>query len=111
MSIWGQIGAAALSVFIFANYGFILMGSMARIRARVQGRIGQPVYQPAHPGPIKNRPDRRVGSRFYERDRRAEDVAFLAQGVAVDPPLDVRLQIEKADVVWFSGNYLLLTSF
>ncbi len=46
MSIWGQIGAAALSVFIFANYGFLLMGSMARIRARVQGRIGQPVYQP-----------------------------------------------------------------
>ncbi len=46
MTIWGQIGAAALSVFIFINYGFLLMGSMARIRARVQGRIGQPVYQP-----------------------------------------------------------------
>ena len=46
MSIWGQIGAAALSVFIFSNYGFLLMGTMARIRARVQGRIGQPVYQP-----------------------------------------------------------------
>ena len=46
MTIWGQIGAAALSIFIFTNYGFLLMGSMAQIRARVQGRIGQPVYQP-----------------------------------------------------------------
>ncbi|RKX76345.1 MAG: NADH-quinone oxidoreductase subunit H [Spirochaetes bacterium] len=46
MTILGQIGAAAFSVFIFINYGFLLAGSMARIRARVQGRIGQPVYQP-----------------------------------------------------------------
>ncbi|MDT8297585.1 MAG: complex I subunit 1 family protein, partial [Spirochaetaceae bacterium] len=46
MTILQNIGAAALSIFIFANYGFLLMGTMARIRARVQGRIGQPVYQP-----------------------------------------------------------------
>ncbi len=46
MTLWGQIGAAALSIFIFTNFGFLLMGSMAQIRARVQGRIGQPVYQP-----------------------------------------------------------------
>jgi NADH-quinone oxidoreductase subunit H len=46
MTILQNIGAAVLSIFIFANYGFLLMGTMARIRARVQGRIGQPVYQP-----------------------------------------------------------------
>jgi NADH-quinone oxidoreductase subunit H len=66
-TIWGQIGAAALSVFIFANYGFLLMGSMARLRARVQGRIGQPVYQP-YIDVIKNNAQRTAihhGVMFY----------------------------------------------
>jgi len=35
-----------ISLFVVTNYGLLLMGSMARIRARVQGRIGQPVWQP-----------------------------------------------------------------
>ena len=35
-----------VSLFVITNYGLLLMGSMARIRARVQGRIGQPVWQP-----------------------------------------------------------------
>ena len=35
-----------ISLFVITNYGLILMGTMARIRARVQGRIGQPVWQP-----------------------------------------------------------------
>lgn len=35
-----------ISLFVIMNYGLLLMGTMARIRARVQGRIGQPVWQP-----------------------------------------------------------------
>jgi NADH-quinone oxidoreductase subunit H len=35
-----------ISLFVITNYGLILTGTMARIRARVQGRIGQPVWQP-----------------------------------------------------------------
>lgn len=35
-----------ISLFVVLNYGLLLMGTMARIRAKVQGRIGQPVYQP-----------------------------------------------------------------
>jgi NADH-quinone oxidoreductase subunit H len=35
-----------ISLFVILNYGLLLMGTMARIRARVQGRIGQPVWQP-----------------------------------------------------------------
>ena len=41
-----KIGFAALTAFILFNYGIILMASMARIRARVQGRIGIPIWQP-----------------------------------------------------------------
>jgi NADH-quinone oxidoreductase subunit H len=41
-----KIGYAALTVFILFNYGILLMSSMARIRARVQGRIGIPLWQP-----------------------------------------------------------------
>lgn len=37
---------AAITLFIVFNYGIILMGTTARIRARVQGRIGIPVWQP-----------------------------------------------------------------
>lgn len=37
---------AFISVFVVVNYGLILMGTMARVRAKVQGRIGQPFYQP-----------------------------------------------------------------
>jgi NADH-quinone oxidoreductase subunit H len=36
----------AISLFVVLNYGLLLMGTMARVRAKVQGRIGQPVYQP-----------------------------------------------------------------
>jgi NADH-quinone oxidoreductase subunit H len=41
-----QIAYAALTLFIVFNYGILLMGTTARIRARVQGRIGIPVWQP-----------------------------------------------------------------
>lgn len=41
-----KIGYAAISLFVITNYGLLLMGSMARIRAKVQGRIGQPFWQP-----------------------------------------------------------------
>jgi NADH-quinone oxidoreductase subunit H len=34
-----------ISLFVITNYGLILMGTMARIRARVQGRIGIPIWQ------------------------------------------------------------------
>lgn len=46
LTLAAKIGGAVLSLFIFTTYGFFLAGSMAQIRARVQGRIGQPVYQP-----------------------------------------------------------------
>ena len=35
-----------ISLFVITNYGLLLIGSMARITAKVQGRIGQPVWQP-----------------------------------------------------------------
>ncbi|HKJ85931.1 MAG TPA: complex I subunit 1 family protein [Spirochaetia bacterium] len=41
-----RIGFAALTLFIMFNYGIILTASMARIRARVQGRIGIRMWQP-----------------------------------------------------------------
>ena len=34
-----------ISLFVITNYGLLLMGTMARIRARVQGRIGMPFWQ------------------------------------------------------------------
>jgi len=41
-----QILYAGISLFIVLNYGLILMGSMAKIQARVQGRIGIRIFQP-----------------------------------------------------------------
>ncbi len=41
-----RLAYAALTLFIVFNYGILLMGTTARIRARVQGRIGIPVWQP-----------------------------------------------------------------
>ncbi|MFW5685961.1 MAG: respiratory chain complex I subunit 1 family protein [Spirochaetota bacterium] len=46
LSLLTRIGYAALTTFILFNYGLILMASMARITARVQGRIGIPLWQP-----------------------------------------------------------------
>ncbi|MFP4483344.1 MAG: respiratory chain complex I subunit 1 family protein [Spirochaetaceae bacterium] len=37
---------AAVTLFVVFNYGILLMGATARIRARVQGRIGIPIWQP-----------------------------------------------------------------
>ncbi|MFW5744769.1 MAG: respiratory chain complex I subunit 1 family protein [bacterium] len=45
-TLLARIGFAALTVFIMFNYGILLQASMARIRARVQGRIGIPIWQP-----------------------------------------------------------------
>ncbi len=45
-SLLARIGFAALTTFIMFNYGLLLMASMARIRARVQGRIGIRIWQP-----------------------------------------------------------------
>lgn len=41
-----RIVYAFISLFVITNYGLLLIGSMARIAAKVQGRVGQPVYQP-----------------------------------------------------------------
>jgi NADH-quinone oxidoreductase subunit H len=46
VTLIARIGFAALTAFIMFNYGLILMASMARITARVQGRIGIPLWQP-----------------------------------------------------------------
>ncbi|MFW6262019.1 MAG: respiratory chain complex I subunit 1 family protein [Spirochaetota bacterium] len=45
-TLLARIGFAALTVFIMFNYGILLQASMARIRARVQGRIGIRIWQP-----------------------------------------------------------------
>ncbi len=45
-TILGRIGYAFISLFVLTNYGLLLIGSMARISAKVQGRVGQPVWQP-----------------------------------------------------------------
>ncbi len=41
-----KAGYTLISLFVITNYGLLLMGTMARVRAKVQGRIGQPVWQP-----------------------------------------------------------------
>jgi len=41
-----KIAYAALSLFIVFNYGLLLTATVARIRARVQGRIGIRIFQP-----------------------------------------------------------------
>lgn len=41
-----KAGYLAISLFVILNYALVLIGTMARIRAKVQGRIGQPFYQP-----------------------------------------------------------------
>lgn len=41
-----KAGYTIISLFVITNYGLLLGGTMARVRAKVQGRIGQPVWQP-----------------------------------------------------------------
>ncbi len=41
-----KIGYAIVSIFVVLNYGLLLGGAMARIIAKVQGRIGIPIWQP-----------------------------------------------------------------
>lgn len=41
-----QLLYAAITLFILFNYGILLQASMARIVAKVQGRIGIPIWQP-----------------------------------------------------------------
>ncbi len=41
-----KAGYTLISLFVITNYGLLLGGTMARVRAKVQGRIGQPVWQP-----------------------------------------------------------------
>lgn len=40
-----KIGYTVLSLFLIFNYGILLVGMAARVRARVQGRIGIPIWQ------------------------------------------------------------------
>jgi NADH-quinone oxidoreductase subunit H len=40
-----KLGYTVLSLFLIFNYGILLVGVMARVRARVQGRIGIPIWQ------------------------------------------------------------------
>lgn len=35
-----------ISLMVITNYALLLIGTMARIRAKAQGRIGQPIWQP-----------------------------------------------------------------
>lgn len=35
-----------VSLLVILNYALLLIGTMARVRAKVQGRVGQPVWQP-----------------------------------------------------------------
>jgi len=44
--IWLRLIYAAITAFIVFNYGLLLGSTTARIRARVQGRIGIPLWQP-----------------------------------------------------------------
>jgi NADH-quinone oxidoreductase subunit H len=41
-----RIAYAFASLAVITVYGLLLIGSMARISAKVQGRVGQPVWQP-----------------------------------------------------------------
>ncbi|MBN1242692.1 MAG: NADH-quinone oxidoreductase subunit H [Spirochaetales bacterium] len=41
-----RIAYAFVSLAVITVYGLLLIGSMARISAKVQGRVGQPVWQP-----------------------------------------------------------------
>ena len=46
MELGRTIIYSLISLFVIINWGLILIGIMARIRAKVQGRIGIPVWQP-----------------------------------------------------------------
>jgi len=108
MTIGARIGASALSIFIFANYGFLLMGSMARIRARVQGRIGQPVYQP-YIDIIKNNARRTAvhhGVMFY-----LGPVFRLAGGLGTFLFIPAVLGAPLFENFSFSGDLLLVMYF
>ena len=45
-SVLLSVAYALLTLFIVLNYGLLLAGATARIVARVQGRIGIPIWQP-----------------------------------------------------------------
>jgi NADH-quinone oxidoreductase subunit H len=65
--IWLRLVYAAITAFIVFNYGLLLGSTTARIRARVQGRIGIPLWQP-YLDIIKNNAKRtsvRHGVMFY----------------------------------------------
>lgn len=46
MTILTKAFYTLISLAVITNYALVLIGTMARIRAKVQGRIGQPFYQP-----------------------------------------------------------------
>ena len=98
----------ALTVFIMFNYGILLMGSMARIRARVQGRIGIPVWQP-YIDIIKNNAKRTSvshGMMFF-----LGPVFRLAGGIGTLVFIPVVFGSTWASNFSFSGDILLVVYF
>ncbi len=99
---------AAISLFVVLNYGLLLMGTMARVRAKVQGRIGQPVYQP-YIDIIKNNARRHAinhGVMFY-----LGPVFRLAGGIGTYMFIPVIYGSALFANLSFSGDLLLVMYF
>lgn len=97
-----------ISLFVVANYGLLLMGTMARVRAKVQGRIGQPVWQP-YIDIIKNYSRRHAishGVMFY-----LGPVFRLAGGLGTYMFIPVIFGSEIFANLAFSGDLLLVMYF
>ncbi len=46
MAFWPKLGWTLLAMFVAINYGFLTGGIIRKVMARIQGRIGPPVWQP-----------------------------------------------------------------
>ena len=46
MDLLPKIGWTLLSLFVAINYGFLINGFIRKVMARIQGRIGPPLWQP-----------------------------------------------------------------
>ena len=97
-----------ITLFIITNYGILLMGAMARIRARVQGRIGIPIWQ-MYIDIIKNNAKRTAishGVMFY-----LGPVFRLAGGLGTLMFIPVIFGVEMFQNFSVSGDVLLVIYF
>ncbi|MGL1893189.1 MAG: NADH-quinone oxidoreductase subunit H [Spirochaetaceae bacterium] len=97
-----------ISLMVILNYALLLIGTMARIRAKVQGRIGQPIWQP-YIDIIKNNAKRTGishGIMFY-----LGPVFRLAGGLGTYLFMPVVFGFVMFENLSFSGDLILVMYF